>query len=524
MQDNKPIAFYSRKLNSAQLNYTTTERELLAIVETLKEFRNILLGQQIIVYTDHKNLTYKVFNTERVMRWRLIVEEYGPELRYLQGHKNIVADALSRLHLAPKLRTENDISVLDEPSSRPMCEAFGISKKHAKNTIAPSIPICYSTILAAQQQDKILQKKVLQPYSKYKLRSFHGAEGKNFQLICYNDKIYVPTTMQQRLVEWYHLMLCHPGEDRMEATIAQHFTFDGLRAMCKRVCSTCDTCQRTKRKTIKYGKLPIKVPEIVPWETLCVDYIGEYKIPRKGKPDLTLQAITMIDPVTGWFEVAPVQYKRSDHIANLVEQYWLTRYPLPQKLIVDRGTEFLAEFSDMMVNDYNVKKRPISTRNPQANAIIERVHQTIGNMVRTYRVQDAEDLDEDNPWGGILAAVAYGVRATIHKTRQASPMQLVFGRDALMPIQHIADWQFVRNRQRKIIQKNNERENASRISHNYCVGDLVLVKQEQQRKYGSDPYLGPYEVTEVRNNGTLRIRMGSITDTWNIRNVHPYRG
>ena len=66
-QNNKPIAFYSRKLNSAQLNYTTTERELLAIVETLKEFRNILLGQKIVVHTDHKNLTYKVFNTERVM-------------------------------------------------------------------------------------------------------------------------------------------------------------------------------------------------------------------------------------------------------------------------------------------------------------------------------------------------------------------------------------------------------------------------------------------------------------------------
>ena len=66
-QGNKPIAFYSRKLNPAQTRYTTTERELLSIVETLKEFRNILLGHQIVVYTDHKNLMCKNFNTERVM-------------------------------------------------------------------------------------------------------------------------------------------------------------------------------------------------------------------------------------------------------------------------------------------------------------------------------------------------------------------------------------------------------------------------------------------------------------------------
>jgi hypothetical protein len=66
-QDNHPIAFYSRKLQPAQIRYTTTERELLSIVETLKEFQNILLGQQIVVHTDHQNLTHKNFNTECVM-------------------------------------------------------------------------------------------------------------------------------------------------------------------------------------------------------------------------------------------------------------------------------------------------------------------------------------------------------------------------------------------------------------------------------------------------------------------------
>ena len=99
VQDKRPIAFFSRKLTPAQTRYTVTERELLSIVEVLKEFRNILMGQQIIVHTDHENLTYKTQNSDRVMRWRLYIEEYSPDLQYVPGQNNVVADALSRLEI-----------------------------------------------------------------------------------------------------------------------------------------------------------------------------------------------------------------------------------------------------------------------------------------------------------------------------------------------------------------------------------------------------------------------------------------
>ena len=98
-QKGRPIAFYSIKITGAQQRYIVTERELLSIVETLKEFRKILLGQKLRIYTDHKNLTCKMFNTNIVLRRRIILEEYDTDIEYIKGEKNIVADALSRIPL-----------------------------------------------------------------------------------------------------------------------------------------------------------------------------------------------------------------------------------------------------------------------------------------------------------------------------------------------------------------------------------------------------------------------------------------
>jgi hypothetical protein len=97
MQEGKLLAFYSRKLNSAQTRYTTGEQELLSIVETLKEFRDILLGQQVIVHNDHLNILYGKLSNDRFTTWRLLLEEYAPKYVHIAGENNIVADALSRL-------------------------------------------------------------------------------------------------------------------------------------------------------------------------------------------------------------------------------------------------------------------------------------------------------------------------------------------------------------------------------------------------------------------------------------------
>ena len=506
-QNNKPIAFYSRKLNDAQTRYTTTERELLAIVETLKEYRNILLGQKIIVHTDHKNLTYKNFNTERVMRWRLVLEEYGPELQYIKGEKNIVADALSRLNIEDDQVTQ-DIQYL--------AEAFGLDKKEIPDEF---FPLQYKRIQKEQQSDKELLEK-LKTHPKYTLKTFRGG-GKTRHLIVKDGKIVLPKTLQRHAVQWYHDQLCHPGEKRTENTIRQHFTFNNLTEMVKDMCKKCHVCQKCKRSHTKYGHLPEKQAEAEPWDQLCVDLIGPYHIKRPGKETLTLWCVTMIDPATGWFEMKELPNKYAITVANIVEQTWLTRYPWPTRITYDKGTEFMAEFADMVKNDYGLSKHGATKRNPQANAIIERIHQTIGNIIRTFQVQDAY-LDEENPWDGILAATMFATRATYHTTLQATPAQLVFGRDAILNTKFEANWNLIRERKQKIIKENNKRENAKRVSHKYKRNDKVLFKRQEKSKYGQDPWEGPYKITKVNNNGTVRLKKGAVYETVNIRLIKPY--
>ena len=99
IENRKPIAFYSRKLTPKQINYTPTEWELLIIMESLKEFWTIILGHHITLYMDPNNLTYENFRTERVLRWRLLLEEYGPTIKYIWVPDIDAAASLSRLPL-----------------------------------------------------------------------------------------------------------------------------------------------------------------------------------------------------------------------------------------------------------------------------------------------------------------------------------------------------------------------------------------------------------------------------------------
>jgi hypothetical protein len=97
MQDNRPVAYYSRKLNSAQCSYVTIDKELLCVVETLREFRSMLLGAESHIYTDQKNILNVGNSSELWLCWISSVNEYGPNIHYIEGPRHVIADTFSRL-------------------------------------------------------------------------------------------------------------------------------------------------------------------------------------------------------------------------------------------------------------------------------------------------------------------------------------------------------------------------------------------------------------------------------------------
>jgi hypothetical protein len=134
-------------------------------------------------------------------------------------------------------------------------------------------------------------------------------------------------------------------------------------------------------------------------------------------------------------------------------------------------------------------------------------------------------LDEKDPWGPFLSSAAYAIRSTFHTTLKATPGKLVFGRDMVLPITFMAEGGSIEEQLQKEMAHNNRRENASRITHDYKVGDKVLLKNlgKHLRKLEA-PRTGPQTVTAIYTTGTLRIQKGNVNVGVKTRRLFPYFG
>ena len=363
IQSGRPVAYWSRKLNSVQQNYSTMEKELLAVVYCLQEFRTMLLGADITVYTDHKNLTFSTINTQRVLRWRLALEDFAPTFRYIEGKDNVLADCFSRLpRMEPpsegksrptnrgkiinfeKLESSGDEGELEIGACRFKCcrekftaesfsffvdepELFECFLNYPPLQMMPC-PITIANIEQHQFEDDALNARRQEHPEHFPIKEINGRN-----VICFRAnpnaapgdwKITIPTAIINQVIYWYHNTLGHCGINRLYDTIRAHFYIPGLKNRCEAF--RCRNCQMNKLVGPGYGDLPPRQAPLLPWNEVAVDLIGPWPLDVAGEI-VKFDALTCIDPVTNLTELILIHNRTSQHVAQQFENCWLARYP-----------------------------------------------------------------------------------------------------------------------------------------------------------------------------------------------------
>jgi hypothetical protein len=371
------------------------------------------------------------------------------------------------------------------------------------------------------------------------------------KVLCKNGKLMIPTSLRHRAVSWYHHYLQHPGHSHLEETMRSVMYWKGMCTTIQRFVETCQTCQVNKRHSQKYGHPPPKLVITTPRKALCVDLIGPYTLKGKDGSSIDFMCLTMIDPATSWFEIVelptvaqettvppmvkgkkvtfdkntkvaePYFDKSSTQISNLVYKTWFSRYPRCRYIIYNNGSKFKLHFQSLC-DTYGIKHKPTSVRNLLANAILERIHAVLGNMLRTSEL-DMATMVKPCDRNVFLSVATWAVCSTYHTVLKASPGSAIFGQDMLFDILFIADWQKIGEHRQKLTDLNNARENKGRIDYDYKVNQKVLLRKDgilhnAESRWHKKPSL----ITSVHTNGTIMVQCKNKIDRMNIRRVKPF--
>ena len=403
----RPVAYYSRKLSSPEINYEVHDKELLAIVACFYQWRPFLLSntEPIQVITDHQNLlhfsTSKKLNRRQV-RWSLFLTNFNFQITFWPGVQGGKPDALSQridYQLQP-----TDPQVKDQEQILLSKDKFvlGTTQVQAKLVLLDRIKL-------AQAEDGSINKHY---------------DNKNFQVtddcLLYRNRIVIPESMKMEILQACHDLpfAGHPGVRKTFELISRTYWWSTSCRDCKSYVESCELCARAKPERKKPAGLlnPLPIPPR-PWHSISMDLITD--LPVVGGVNSILVIVDRFTKMSHF--IACNKTINSFKLADLFFDQIVRLHGFPRDIVSDRGSIFVSQFWSSLLKNYGISQSLSSAYHPQTDGQTERVNQELEQYLRIYADQQQQN------WLKNLSMAELCYNSRFHSAIQMSPFCANYG-------------------------------------------------------------------------------------------------
>ena len=431
-----PAAFYSKKLDSSQLNWEIYDKELFGIITALRKWRHFLEGIEFEAHTDHRNLT--PFMTTRTLnrrqaRWYEELTSFHFTLHHLPGTANTVADALSRRSdLIPKGGDTSTNERILIPAERVVRDdtPIRISSIQIKAvSIAPAkLPLgrkIRQGLLRDPISQEILEYLATDPKDRSPahppapgIQSYSQQDG----FLLFKNLIYIPNddSIKLQLLRLHHdsPVAGHYGMAKTFELLSRNYYWPRQRSFVNDYVASCEVCKRNKTPRQKpFGLLqPLEAP-YSPWSSVSMDFIVKLPISR-GHDSI----LVVVDRHTKLGHFIPCSETiTAPQFAELFIRDVFKHHGLPRDIVSDRGSVFMSSFWQTLCSKLGISANYSTAYHPQTDGQTERVNQTLEQFLRCFISYQQDD------WVDFLPLAEFTHNNAEHTSTGMSPFYAMYG-------------------------------------------------------------------------------------------------